>query len=101
MSFGEIGKSGVPISTIEDMENLFKDIDLEKISLKKIDLNWFIPALVNNNDLSPIGRTGALATREWLLLSKKLINDSLICELFIDKIVSYESKQIIYSMDEK
>ena len=33
MSFGEIGKSGVPISTIEDMENLFKDIDLEKISV--------------------------------------------------------------------
>ena len=33
MSFGEIGKSGVPISTIDDMENLFKDIDLEKISV--------------------------------------------------------------------
>ena len=33
ISFGEIGKSGVPISTIDDMENLFKDIDLEKISV--------------------------------------------------------------------
>jgi len=33
MSFGEIGKSGVPISTIQDMENLFENIDLEKISV--------------------------------------------------------------------
>jgi hypothetical protein len=60
-----------------------------------------MPALVNNRDLSPIGNTGALTTRLWFLLSKKLINDSLICELFIDKIVSYESKQIIYSLSEK
>ena len=56
---------------------------------------------MNNKDLSPTGRTGALENLTWLLLSKKLINDSLIFELFIDKIVSYESKQIIYSMDEK
>ena len=33
MSFGEVGKSGVPISTIEDMENLFEDINLEDISV--------------------------------------------------------------------
>ena len=60
-----------------------------------------MPAFVNSKDLSPIGNTGALETRLWFLLSKKLINDSLICELFIDKIVSYESKQIIYSLGEK
>ena len=33
MSFGEVGKSGVPISTIEDMEHLFEDINLEDISV--------------------------------------------------------------------
>ena len=33
MSFGEVGKSGVPISTIEDMERLFENINLEDISV--------------------------------------------------------------------
>ncbi len=33
MSLGEIGKSGVPISTIEDMERLFENINLENISV--------------------------------------------------------------------
>jgi len=33
MSFGEVGKSGVPISTIEDMEHLFENINLEEISV--------------------------------------------------------------------
>ena len=33
MSFGEVGKSGVPISTIEDMECLFENINLEDISV--------------------------------------------------------------------
>ena len=33
MSFGEIGKSGVPISTPEDIESLFNKIDLEKVSV--------------------------------------------------------------------
>tara|TARA_B100000427_G_scaffold117724_1_gene97981 strand:+ start:2009 stop:3496 length:1488 start_codon:yes stop_codon:yes gene_type:complete len=33
MSLGEVGKSGVPISTIKDMEHLFEDINLENISV--------------------------------------------------------------------
>ena len=33
MSYGEIGKSGVPISTPEDIESLFNKIDLEKVSV--------------------------------------------------------------------
>jgi len=33
MAFGEVGKSGVPISTIEDMEAIFDKINLEKISV--------------------------------------------------------------------
>ena len=33
MSSGEIGKSGVPISTPEDIESLFNKIDLEKVSV--------------------------------------------------------------------
>ena len=32
MAEGEVGRVGVPISTIEDMESLFKDIPLDKIS---------------------------------------------------------------------
>tara|TARA_B100001564_G_scaffold247189_1_gene209764 strand:+ start:1867 stop:3354 length:1488 start_codon:yes stop_codon:yes gene_type:complete len=33
MSFGEVGKSGVPISTIEDIDRLFENINLEHISV--------------------------------------------------------------------
>ncbi len=33
MSFGEVGREGVAIDTIEDMEELFDGIDLEKISV--------------------------------------------------------------------
>ena len=33
MALGEVGKSGVPISTIEDMEAIFDNINLEKISV--------------------------------------------------------------------
>jgi methylmalonyl-CoA mutase N-terminal domain/subunit len=33
MSSGEIGKSGVPISTPEDIESLFEKIDLEQVSV--------------------------------------------------------------------
>ena len=33
LSKGEIGRVGVPISTIEDMEKLFKDIPLDKVSI--------------------------------------------------------------------
>src|SRR5262252_326111 len=32
-SFGEVGREGVAIDTIDDMEDLFRDIDLEKISV--------------------------------------------------------------------
>ena len=33
MSMGEVGKSGVPISTVDDMDKLFKEIDLHNISV--------------------------------------------------------------------
>ena len=33
MSYGEIGKSGVPISTIDDMKLLFNEINLEQVSI--------------------------------------------------------------------
>ena len=33
LSIGEVGKVGVPISTIEDMEVLLKDIPLDKVSI--------------------------------------------------------------------
>ena len=33
MSYGEIGKSGVPISTIDDMKSLFNEINLEEVSI--------------------------------------------------------------------
>ena len=32
MSEGEVGKVGVPINSIHDMERLFKDINLKKVS---------------------------------------------------------------------
>ena len=33
MSIGEVGKSGVPISTVDDMDKLFNEINLEDISV--------------------------------------------------------------------
>ena len=33
LSIGEVGKVGVPISTLEDMETLLKDIPLDKVSI--------------------------------------------------------------------
>ena len=45
MSFGEVGKSGVPISSLSDMENLFNEIDLEKISVS-MTINATAPILL-------------------------------------------------------
>ena len=45
MSFGEVGKSGVPISCLADMENLFNGIDLEKISVS-MTINATAPILL-------------------------------------------------------
>ena len=45
MSFGEVGKSGVPISSLSDMENLFEDINLEKISVS-MTINATAPILL-------------------------------------------------------
>ncbi len=45
MAFGEIGKSGVPISTPEDMESLFDNINLEKVSVS-MTINSTAPILL-------------------------------------------------------
>jgi methylmalonyl-CoA mutase N-terminal domain/subunit len=45
MSFGEVGKSGVPISSLYDMENLFNEINLEKISIS-MTINATAPILL-------------------------------------------------------
>ena len=45
MAFGEIGKSGVPISTPEDMESLFDNINIEKVSLS-MTINSTAPILL-------------------------------------------------------
>jgi methylmalonyl-CoA mutase N-terminal domain/subunit len=47
MAFGEVGRVGVAIDTIEDMERLFDEIDLEKISVS-LTINpsaWVIYAM--------------------------------------------------------
>ncbi|MBM03609.1 MAG: methylmalonyl-CoA mutase [Chloroflexi bacterium] len=45
MSLGEVGKSGVPISSLSDMEILFKDIPLEKVSTS-MTINATAPILL-------------------------------------------------------
>jgi len=45
ISFGEVGKSGVPISSLYDMENLFNEINLEKISIS-MTINATAPILL-------------------------------------------------------
>ncbi len=45
MSSGEVGKVGVPISTLDDMQNLFKDIDLDNISTS-MTINATAPILL-------------------------------------------------------
>ena len=45
MSIGEIGKSGVPISNIDDMKLLFDQIDLENVSVS-MTINSTAPILL-------------------------------------------------------
>ncbi len=45
MSIGEIGKSGVPISTIDDMKLLFNKINLEEVSVS-MTINATAPILL-------------------------------------------------------
>jgi methylmalonyl-CoA mutase N-terminal domain/subunit len=45
MSFGEVGKSGVPISSLTDIENLFNEINLEEISVS-MTINATAPILL-------------------------------------------------------
>ena len=45
VSIGEVGKSGVPISSLSDMEILFKDIPLEKVSTS-MTINSTAPILL-------------------------------------------------------
>ena len=45
MSTGEVGKVGVPISILDDMQNLFKDIDLDKVSTS-MTINATAPILL-------------------------------------------------------
>ena len=41
LSEGEVGKVGVPISSLSDMESLLKDIPLDKVSISKRSDNSF------------------------------------------------------------
>tara|TARA_B100001765_G_scaffold133805_1_gene84308 strand:- start:154 stop:1362 length:1209 start_codon:yes stop_codon:yes gene_type:complete len=45
ISYGEIGKSGVPISTIDDMKLLFNEINLEQVSVS-MTINATAPILL-------------------------------------------------------
>ena len=61
MSFGEVGKSGVPISTIEDMERLFENINLEDISVS-MTISAFLLVVLQvypNSSHKVLGSVGA------------------------------------------
>jgi 2-hydroxyisobutanoyl-CoA mutase large subunit len=59
MSEGEVGREGVAIDTLADMEALFADIDLEKISVS-MTINptaWIVLAQQRGNDLNKLSGT--------------------------------------------
>lgn len=81
LSKGEVGHCGVSISTIEDMEILFKDIDLSQISVSMtingpavILFAFYIAVALNNNiDISNLRGTlqndilkEYIAQKEWI-----------------------------------
>ncbi len=81
LSKGEVGHCGVSISTIQDMELLFKDIDLSKISVSMtingpavILFAFYIAVALNNNiDISNLRGTlqndilkEYIAQKEWI-----------------------------------
>ena len=53
LSEGEVGVCGVNVSSLDDMETLFKDIDLEKISISQT-INDLV--YLTKNDLSGTAR---------------------------------------------
>ena len=93
LSEGEVGVCGVNVSSLDDMETLFKDIDLEKISISQtingpaIILFAFYVALAKKNKIDISKLRGTLqndalkeyiAQKEWIfppLPSVKLVVD--------------------------
>ena len=81
LSVGEVGVCGVNVASLEDMEILFKDIDLEKISVSQtingpaIILFAFYVALAKKNGIDIANLRGTLqndalkeymAQKEWI-----------------------------------
>ena len=95
LSVGEVGKCGVNVFHMGDMETLFKDIDLEKVSVSQtingpaIILLAFYIAVAEQNGVSASNLKGTLqndilkefiAQKEWIFPPKpsmKLITDML------------------------
>ena len=95
MSFGEVGKCGVSVCSLKEMEKLFEDIDLEKISVSQtingpaIVLLAFYIALAEKRGVSLKNINGTLqndilkeftAQKEWIFppkASMRLVTDML------------------------
>ncbi|NOZ74362.1 MAG: methylmalonyl-CoA mutase, partial [FCB group bacterium] len=72
-SRGEVGKCGVSVASIQDMERLFKGIDLGKISVSQtingpaIILLAFYIAVAENHGVSPVNLRGTLQMQNDIL----------------------------------
>ena len=102
LSEGEVGVCGVNVSSLDDMETLFKDIDLEKISVSQtingpaIILFAFYVALAKKNKIDISKLRGTLqndALKEYIAQKEWIFPPSPSVKLVVD-IIEFCSKNM-------
>ena len=102
LSVGEVGVCGVNVSSLEDMETLFKDIDLEKISISQtingpaIILFAFYVALAKKNKIDISKLRGTLqndALKEYIAQKEWIFPPSPSVKLVVD-VIEFCSKNM-------
>jgi len=102
LSEGEVGVCGVNVSSLDDMETLFKDIDLEKISISQtingpaIILFAFYVALAKKNKIDISKLRGTLqndALKEYIAQKEWIFPPSPSVKLVVD-VIEFCSKNM-------
>ncbi len=106
LSAGEVGVCGVNVSSLEDMETLFKDIDLEKISISQtingpaIILFAFYVALAKKNKIDISKLRGTLqndALKEYIAQKEWIFPPSPSVKLVVDVIEFCSQNMPLYN----
>jgi len=106
LSVGEVGVCGVNVSSLEDMETLFKDIDLEKISISQtingpaIILFAFYVALAKKNKIDISKLRGTLqndALKEYIAQKEWIFPPSPSVKLVVDVIEFCSENMPLYN----